>query len=310
MWDLRRIVIGVDLQPEGGLGAGARLALARGRFLADAFSAHVTLVHSARAEESWDPAREAFLPAHERPPATDRSALAGALEELRAGGIDADAVVSEETAWLALVHQVLRAGADLAIVGKRAGPRHDARPVGSVAHKLLRKCPCAVWVVKPGSAPLPRCVLAATDRSAVGGRVVELAAGLARCFGASLHVVHALALPLSVQLEGEEATRAFLEAARAEAESEIDAQVRAAAGSAAAGIHVGLTSPSRAVLEGATRLDADLVVMGTVSRGGVAGLLVGNTAERLLGRLGCSILAVKPDDFVCPVAPAVAATGC
>jgi nucleotide-binding universal stress UspA family protein len=45
----------------------------------------------------------------------------------------------------------------------------------------------------------------------------------------------------------------------------------------------------------------DLVVMGTVARTGIAGLLFGNTAERLLRRLPCSVLAVKPDGFVSPV---------
>jgi nucleotide-binding universal stress UspA family protein len=48
----------------------------------------------------------------------------------------------------------------------------------------------------------------------------------------------------------------------------------------------------------------DLVVMGTVARTGIAGLLIGNTAERLLHRLPCSVLAVKPDGFHSPVEPA------
>jgi len=41
--------------------------------------------------------------------------------------------------------------------------------------------------------------------------------------------------------------------------------------------------------------------MGTISRAGIAGLLVGNTAERLLDQLDCSLLTVKPGDFVSPV---------
>ena len=45
----------------------------------------------------------------------------------------------------------------------------------------------------------------------------------------------------------------------------------------------------------------DLVVMGTVARTGIAGLLMGNTAERLLQRLVCSVLAVKPEGFVSPI---------
>ncbi|HEX6885840.1 MAG TPA: universal stress protein, partial [Planctomycetota bacterium] len=43
------------------------------------------------------------------------------------------------------------------------------------------------------------------------------------------------------------------------------------------------------------------LVMGSVSRGGIAGLLLGNTAERLLDRVSCSLLTIKPQDFVSPV---------
>jgi nucleotide-binding universal stress UspA family protein len=41
--------------------------------------------------------------------------------------------------------------------------------------------------------------------------------------------------------------------------------------------------------------------MGTVARGGIAGLLVGNTAERVLKRLSCAVLALKPEGSVSPV---------
>jgi Universal stress protein family len=45
----------------------------------------------------------------------------------------------------------------------------------------------------------------------------------------------------------------------------------------------------------------DLLVMGTVARTGLAGFIVGNTAERLLQRLVCSALWVKPDGFFTPI---------
>jgi nucleotide-binding universal stress UspA family protein len=51
----------------------------------------------------------------------------------------------------------------------------------------------------------------------------------------------------------------------------------------------------------ARRLKADLVVMGTVARTGIAGLIIGNTAEAILEQLRCSVLAVKPLGFVSPV---------
>ena len=45
----------------------------------------------------------------------------------------------------------------------------------------------------------------------------------------------------------------------------------------------------------------DLIVMGTVSRTGIPGFFIGNTAEKILHRINCSVLAVKPDDFITPV---------
>jgi nucleotide-binding universal stress UspA family protein len=45
----------------------------------------------------------------------------------------------------------------------------------------------------------------------------------------------------------------------------------------------------------------DVLVMGTVARGGISAMLIGNTAERVLRKLPCSVLTVKPDGFVSPV---------
>ncbi len=58
---------------------------------------------------------------------------------------------------------------------------------------------------------------------------------------------------------------------------------------------------SYVVPEKATELGADLVVMGTLARTGIAGLLMGNTAESILMQLDCSVLTVKPPGFVSPI---------
>lgn len=52
----------------------------------------------------------------------------------------------------------------------------------------------------------------------------------------------------------------------------------------------------------ANDLGVELVVMGTVGRAGIPGLLIGNTAEDILGQIDCSDLTVKPAAFVSPVA--------
>ena len=48
-------------------------------------------------------------------------------------------------------------------------------------------------------------------------------------------------------------------------------------------------------------VEADLVVIGTVGRTGIPGLIIGNTAENVLQTTSASVLAVKPSGFVSPV---------
>jgi nucleotide-binding universal stress UspA family protein len=59
--------------------------------------------------------------------------------------------------------------------------------------------------------------------------------------------------------------------------------------------------PERAISHFVDSNGVDLVVMGTVARSGIPGLVMGNTAERVLQRLRGSVLAVKPPGFVSPV---------
>ena len=44
----------------------------------------------------------------------------------------------------------------------------------------------------------------------------------------------------------------------------------------------------------------DLLLLGTLGRAGVSGLLIGETAETLIRSVRCSILAVKPPNLACP----------
>ena len=65
--------------------------------------------------------------------------------------------------------------------------------------------------------------------------------------------------------------------------------------------HLRKGAPRDVVPAVTNELKADLVVMGTVSRTGIPGLLIGNTAEVILNNFECSVLAVKPAGFVTPV---------
>ncbi len=45
----------------------------------------------------------------------------------------------------------------------------------------------------------------------------------------------------------------------------------------------------------------ELIVMGTASLTGIAGFFIGNTAEKVLREVDCSVLTIKPEGFVTPV---------
>jgi universal stress protein E len=66
-------------------------------------------------------------------------------------------------------------------------------------------------------------------------------------------------------------------------------------------VHFVTEPPDVAIMNCIEQHDIDLLVMGTVGRTGVSGIITGNTAERLLPRIPCSLLAVKPPDFKSPV---------
>ena len=45
----------------------------------------------------------------------------------------------------------------------------------------------------------------------------------------------------------------------------------------------------------------ELLGMGTVGRSGMDGFFYGNTSERILNRVKCSVLAIKPPGYVSPI---------
>ena len=65
--------------------------------------------------------------------------------------------------------------------------------------------------------------------------------------------------------------------------------------------HLEAGQPSDAVSRVAHNIQADIVVIGEMSRSGIRRALVGNTAEELLDRVPGDLLVVKPRQFTCPV---------
>ncbi len=59
--------------------------------------------------------------------------------------------------------------------------------------------------------------------------------------------------------------------------------------------------PADSIFNATLEQKVDLLVLGTLGRSGVPGMLIGNTAEDLLERVNCSVLAIKPNAFKSPI---------
>lgn len=65
--------------------------------------------------------------------------------------------------------------------------------------------------------------------------------------------------------------------------------------------HVEEGLPEEVIQQVASSIDAELVIIGTVGRTGISATLIGNTAEHVIDVLNCDVLAIKPNDFKCPL---------
>ncbi len=140
----------------------------------------------------------------------------------------------------------------------------------------------------------------------LGVKVLELAASLAEARGARLDIVHAWWLYSEPMLRGRriklppDEIDALLRDVRSTAEASLDALIEQVDLSRVeTDVHLVKGLPHHVICSFAEQ--ADTIVMGTLSRTGVDGLLIGNTAEWVLRRVDCSVLAVKPDGFLTPL---------
>jgi nucleotide-binding universal stress UspA family protein len=167
-----------------------------------------------------------------------------------------------------------------------------------------------VWIVKAEHCEPPKTILAPTDLSEVSRRAVIQSLWIAERAGAALHILHVVDegdIPkdlLEARPEGKssrslrneirkEAKKRFEEFLASLPPSQVQMQTEASWG-----------TPWREIKRLATKLKADLIAMGTVGRSGIQGVLLGNTAEKVLATCDASILTVKPAEFVSPIQPA------
>lgn len=230
-----------------------------------------------------------------------RSVLQGLAAEAEADGVSADVAIKFGKSWLEIIRQVLREKHDLVVVGTRHLSSTWSAILGSTGIKLLRKCPCPVWITQPNNGELIKSVLVAHDLRPVGDQAMELGCSMAELHGAQLHVLHSIEFPEYDNVFQQHVSSDTMATYRETAQSHINAQLQDYHFSKPPKIYLVTGAADLAVMEHIAEYDIQLLTMGTIARTGIAGFITGNTAERLLPNIPCSVLAVKPIDFVSPV---------
>jgi universal stress protein E len=186
----------------------------------------------------------------------------------------------------AIVRRAIAIDADLIVAECHAGRRIAPGLLRLADWELLRLSPVPVLLVK-GTRPYHHpTVLMALDPDHAFGKpatldeeIVATGSTVAAGLKGTLHAVHACA-----------------GAAAPGARSGLDRALRSTT-VAPARRHLVAGDPAHAVRDSARDLRADIVVAGVVSRSALQRAFIGHTAERLLDRLACDLLIVKPMEF-------------
>ena len=300
---IRHVVAATDFSDAaaGGLAWAAAVARAHG--------ARLTLVHAVAPPMPVADFAAPPLQVDEDLRAAAEERLAEALEGVSLEGVEAQGVLRDGTPSQAVLDLVDEDGADLVVVGTRGltGFRHLL--LGSTAERIVQRSPVPVLSVHPGDPPPdgrtdqpgggPGTILVPTDFSEDARAALDAAE---RCLARTeagdpvrvilLHVFHIPAEYRSYGPSGSffEITEGLADTLRERLE-ELARPLRENGSEVEVAVVEGI--PAEAIVHAAEERGADLVAMGTHGRSGLAHLLLGSTAERVVQHARCPVLTVR-----------------
>ena len=237
--------------------------------------------------------------------------LAESCKILESKGVSCEYSVLRGTADVEITRYVMRTNSDLLIKTARPEATPHGQWYGTLAKRLMRICPCPVWVLKASEKKRFERIMAAInpidsdDRIELNTRIVQLASSLAELENAELHFVHAWTAfgeHLMRSRMSADQVAEYVEECRLEAQGKMrdflatfDEKVQSAK------LHLPKGNPEDALVSAVTENNCDLMVMGSVCRTGIAGYFIGNTAEKVLHDIPVSVLTVKPELYRSPL---------
>ncbi len=226
-------------------------------------------------------------------------------------------VMTHRRPAIALVQRVLGQEHDLLVKNAEVG--EGGKRLRAIDMALLRKCPCPVWLWRPITRHRNEIRVAVAidpennedEARSLSHHLLTLARSIADDCDGNLSIVSCwdggmenyLRNSFLAGMPDEEAIHEAVTEARDTHRAGLESLVEESGISGNHEIHQLKGRPDEAIPAFVEEAGIDIMVMGTVARVGIAGLVIGNTAENILQQLTCTLVAVKPPGFETPIKP-------
>lgn len=210
-------------------------------------------------------------------------------------GIETECITISGTPSIEIIKQVMRNKHDLLMIAERENNSILKNKLfGSTARELLRKAPCPVLAVHPKQSGDYKRIMATInvsdqngiDNQPLNDAIVTDATLIAKAENSELALVSIIT---TEDQKADSLTR--IKACLSDNKVTIDDNH----------IYVETGEAAQVIIDATLTHDTDLLVMGMLSHTGIKGFFIGNTVEKVLDEVECSILTVKPAEFVSPI---------
>lgn len=212
-------------------------------------------------------------------------------------------VVWHNRPFEAIVKAVADFGYDLVIKGTHQHDVLKSLIFTPTDWHILRKCACPVLLVKEHAWPSHGHILAAINagssqphHQALNHQIIKQAQQMALTLGSAVHLVNAYpGTPIHVAVEIPEFNPTDYNDSMRHHHEDAVTDLAHQYGINLTCTHVVEGMPEDVIPRVAKTIDAEMVIIGTVGRTGLSAAIIGNTAEHVIDRLDCDVLALKPN---------------
>lgn len=209
----------------------------------------------------------------------------------------------------AVIDQVIDHGFDVVFKGTHEHDKLKSVIFTPTDWHLLRKCPCPLLLVKDHSWPANGNILAAVnvgsdedEHQSLNQIITEEAKHLANIISANVNLVNSFpGTPVNIAIEIPEFDASQYNDTMLQHHKDAMAKHADTYAIDRERTFVKEGLPEDVIESLSQELDAELVILGTIGRTGLSAALIGNTAEHVIDRLNCDVLALKPAGYVSPL---------